>query len=324
MAVSYDDVIIGSGFGGAVLALRLAERYRNRVERRICVLERGQEYPPPQRNGYPTNLSEVTNHGVWNEAVGKFGIIEYLVFPAIDIIQASGVGGGSLHYYNVSARACRDVFENPRWPRSITYDELRPYYQRVEDKLSVTPIRPTPDNPLLPPKTMAFFQAVYSAGSSASLLPLAVNFGQRPDSGNEEICDHRADCLIGCRANAKNSLDLNYLKQARNLGVDIKPMRKAVQIDSFDGGYRIHVRRLGSDSNRGCEEVFASRVFLAAGSLGSTKLLLRSKRHSLNQLSGALGKHFSTNGDYAFAGTVMPLGMDVLPMAELPQAFVNG
>lgn len=319
MTVSYDDVIIGSGFGGAVLALRLAERYR-RPERQICVLERGQEYleynppHPPRRKGYPTNFLEVTRTGVWNEAAGKFGILEYLTFPKLDVIQGAGVGGGSLHYYNVSVRAQRDAFEHPRWPVEITYDELSPYYQRVEDKLSVTPIRPTPDNPFLPSKTIAFLQAVYSAGGSASLLPLAVNFGQRPDSTDEEVCDHRADCFIGCRANAKNSLDLNYLMEARDRGVHIKAMHKAVRIDAFNGGYKIYVKRLGGDSNRDFEEVLASRVFLAAGSLGSTELLLRSKQHSLDHLSDALGKHFSANGYYLFAGTMMPGGMDVLPM----------
>jgi cholesterol oxidase len=318
MIVQFDDVIIGSGFGGAVLALRLAERYRDRQERRICVMERGQEYPPPQRNGYATNFLEVTEHGVWNESLGKFGILEYLKFPKIDIIQGSGVGGGSLHFYNVSARGPRQAFDDPRWPDEITYDELSPYYKLVEEKLSVTPIRPTPDNPFLPTKTVAFLQAVYSAGGSANLLPLAVNFGQRPDSSDREVCDHRGECFIGCRANAKNSLDLNYLKEARELGVRITSMCKVIKIQAFNGGYKILVRRLGGEPTAGFEEVVATRVFLAAGCLGSTECLLRSKycdRHPLNRLSDTLGKHFSANGDYLFAGTMMPLGVDVVPTA---------
>src|SRR5688500_10325601 len=136
----YDVVIIGSGFGGAITACRLAQAGRS-----VCVLERGRRWG---KADFPRSLDQV-RRAFWNEA--DRGFLDYRRFKTIDVLQASGVGGGSLVYFNVQLEAPVRTFQQG-WPQAITRPTLSPYYVLVEDMLDAVPLSP-PLGRTLPPRT---------------------------------------------------------------------------------------------------------------------------------------------------------------------------
>src|SRR5689334_18529437 len=117
MREHYDVVVIGSGFGGAITAARLAQAGRS-----VCVLERGKRWEWRQ---FPRTLEQMNESGIWRDG-RSYGFIEYKVFRNMDVIQGAGVGGGSLHYFNVHLRTPADIFERPEWPARITRATMDP------------------------------------------------------------------------------------------------------------------------------------------------------------------------------------------------------
>ncbi|HSC77734.1 MAG TPA: GMC family oxidoreductase [Candidatus Acidoferrales bacterium] len=288
---TFDAVVIGSGFGGAVAACRLAERGRS-----VLVLERGRRWG---REDFPR--PEKPNAG-WRWSDEERGLFERRVFPQMQVIVAAGVGGGSLVYTNVQKVPPAEVFT--RWPEPISLDYLRPYYERVKEMLEPAPV---PDEL---PRLRALEQAHLAAGLPARVErpDLAIRFG----SGDAEVankfgasqkpCDFCGDCVLGCDRHAKNTLDLTYLKRAEALGAEIWPLCEATRLASHADGHEISLRRLTDDSHT-METVCARSVFSAAGSLGTTGLLLRARDldRTLPNLSPRLGQQWSANGDF-FAG----------------------
>src|SRR5262249_17219200 len=190
MAKQYDVAVIGSGFGGAVSACRLAQSGRS-----VCVLERGKEW---EGGAFPRSIGEVAQ--AWWEPGRTYGFLEYKVFNRIDVIQGSGVGGGSLHYFNVTLRTPADIFQRPGWPRGINRQVMDPYYDLVEDMLDVRKLVP-PDGFKLPPRTQAFIEAAKKAGKTPDLVPIAVYTGREapnPHSGiPQQPCDYTGNCMLG-------------------------------------------------------------------------------------------------------------------------------
>ncbi|MGI9519979.1 MAG: GMC oxidoreductase, partial [Pirellulaceae bacterium] len=303
----FDAIVIGSGFGGAVTACRLAEQGYS-----VCVLERGQGHfhPPGYDRYFADSVFTLTEQGVWNESAGKYGVTEYMSFPNLHLLRASGVGGGSLHYYGATLRPLRHHFERLAWPTGVTWGLLDGFYSTAERMLRAVPVSPTPANPALPPRTQAFGQAMQLAGEESFPVPLAINFGQVPE---RPVCDHRGDCGLGCNISAKNTLDTNYLSWAVANGAVIWPLCKATCIEPRGAqGYRVYFHRL----NDHCDlAIDADRVIVSASSIGSTELLLRCKyvHRTLDMISPALGCNFTTNGDYAYSGTLLPRGIPVCP-----------
>ena len=127
MKQAYDAVVIGSGFGGAIAACRLALAGQS-----VCVLERG---PRRKKTDFPRTEYELANRALWNERIGE-GFFEYRSFPRMDVIQGCGVGGGSLHYFNVCKQPPAAIFEDPRWPPTVTLQRLTPYYAVARQMLS--------------------------------------------------------------------------------------------------------------------------------------------------------------------------------------------
>ncbi|MGH9838809.1 MAG: GMC family oxidoreductase, partial [Blastocatellia bacterium] len=202
------------------------------------------------------------------------------------------------------------------WPPEITYDELKPYYNRVGQMLNVQTV---PDNQQTRRARLvkeAAEQAGY--GDRFLKLPLAVTFDKdwNPDledpfndkhsktftnaQGQQQgTCVHCANCPIGCQVKAKNTLDLNYIPWAEKHGAEVRPLHLVRYIKPEDGGYRVYFDRIaGGELVPGSES--AKRVIVAAGSLGSTELLLRCRDQykSLPQLSRFLGRNWSSNGDF--------------------------
>jgi len=221
----------------------------------------------------------------------------------VAVLCAAGVGGGSLVYANVQLRAPAEAFEQD-WPEAIDRPELDPYYDRTEEALEP---KPTPDEPPLR-KLPAFAAVGRRAGQEVERLPLAVHFGAdrlNPFGGTpQQGCTNLARCNIGCPRHAKNTVDLTYLARAERLGAEVYPLHEALRLEAPKrptGSWRVGFRDLQYGA-RGAVE--APVLVLAAGTLGSTRLLLRNRRR-LARLSPALGSRFSGNGD-ALGGAFDP------------------
>lgn len=297
----FDVVVVGSGFGGAVAACRLAE-----AAQRVLVLERGRRW---DENSYPS----VTNAN-WTFDVDQperqNGWLDLRWFDDMAVAQGAGVGGGSLIYANVSVPPPRSTFSRG-WPSAITFDALAPYVERVGEMLEVMPI---------PQRQRTKRWHFVRRGAEAlhqldrfDSLPLAVYFdpGYQPPPGrpgkpgeatrrrnrfgaDQGSCVHLGDCDMGCRVRAKNTLDLNYLKVATDRGAEIRPLHLARRVERDGATWRVHFDEIGGGRLRP-GSLTAARVVLAAGSLGSTELLLRS---ALPGVSPRLGHGWSANGDF--------------------------
>jgi cholesterol oxidase len=286
MSQPYDVVVVGSGFGGGIAACRLAE-----AGKRVCVLERGRRFG---RDDFPDDPLQAPEM-LWHETANPGGLFDVRMMRDLSVITAAGVGGGSLVYANVQLRAPADVFERD-WPAAISRKELDPWYDRTEEALQP---RETPAEPELP-KVRAFAAAGRHVGKDATPLPIAVHFGkarEHPFSGvPQEGCQNLGRCDLGCPVHAKNTVDITYLARAETHGAEVRPLHLAGGIEpppSSGGSWRIAFRNLDSGEDGAVE---APVVVLAAGTLGSSRLLL-ANRPRLPELSPALGSRFSGNGD---------------------------
>ncbi len=264
------------------------------------------------------------------------------------IAQAAGVGGGSLAYSNVALEAHPSLFTNG-WPTEITYDELKPCYDRVSEMMSLQTV---PDGQL----TQRFKLAREAAETLGhrdrfSKAPLAVSFSpdwnyQLNDPFNprhsrtftnahgqqQGTCIHLGNCDIGCDVRAKNTLDLNYIARAEQRGAEVRPLHLVRLIEPRDTGYRVVFDRI-HDSRLIRGEESAARVFLAAGSLGSTELLLRSRdeHRTLPTISRMLGQNWSANANvlsmatYADASRVQQtIGPSISGVLDFMDGSSNG
>jgi cholesterol oxidase len=281
---TYDAIVVGSGFGGGIAACRLAE-----AGWRVAVLERGRRFAPEDFPATP----EQAPAALWHPTLNPHGLFDLRIMRDLSVLTAAGVGGGSLVYANVQLRAPADVFREG-WPTAIDRDVLDPYYDRTEEAL--LPMT-TPEEL---PKMRAFAAAGRRVGKQAQRLPLAVNFEadrEHPFSGiHQQRCQNLGRCDIGCPIHAKNTVDITYIARAEQFGAEIHPLHEATRLDppqNADGHWRVGFREL---TRRADGEVRAPLVVLAAGTLGSTRLLLKN-RSRLPRLADALGTRFSGNGD---------------------------
>ncbi len=320
MANQYDVIIIGSGFGGAASACRLSE-----AGKKVLVLERGRRWQP---ENYPREFGDAWTWDV-DEPHKQNGWIDIRFFGDMSVAQCAGVGGGSLIYASVSIEAKAEVFD-AGWPTEITYAALKPYYDRAGKMLNVQTI---PDNQL--PKRFYVMRDAAEGmgyGDRHEKVDLAVTFNpewsyqqEDPFNDNKSVewtneqgqkqgtCVHCANCDIGCQVRAKNTLDINYLAVAENHGAEIKPLHVASYIEPTSEGYCVYFERL-VDGEKVAGSFTAEKVILAAGSLGSTELLLRSRDEyqTLPNISRRLGLGWSANGDFV-TPAVYEDGRDVSP-----------
>lgn len=301
MRERYDIVVIGSGFGGAITAARLAQ-----AGQKVAILERGRRW---RKQDFPRTTGQVAR-SFWQAGKSQ-GLLEYRAFKKIDVIQGVGVGGGSLHYYNAHMRAPEAIFRRERWPERMSRKLMDPYYELVQGMLESRPLTP-PAGRALPDRTAVFMAAARQAGYEPGLVDIAVYTGPERKSrfGDhvQSACVYCGNCMLGCHVQAKNSLDITYISAAeRNHGVEVFPLHAAECIEpAGELGYKVSFRRTDPDdpsvSERGT--VVGKRVIVAAGTLGSTELLLRCRDQyrTLPALGPALGKWFSGNGDLLVPG----------------------
>src|SRR5450631_4289403 len=304
--MDFDVIVIGSGFGGAITSCRLAQKGK-----KVLVLERGHKWDSAT---YPRKPED---EWIWSHSHPEryHGWADLRRFKGMAVIAGAGVGGGSLIYANVSAVPPESVF-NSGWPPEITFAGLQPYYSTVA---SVLDIRQVPKNQWSP-RVQLMRDAATQLGQADRFraVDIAVSFDENlqydfsvePDIANSKrfinkhgveqgTCAHLGECDIGCRADAKNTLDKNYLHIAQQNGAVISPLHLVTRIEPLSDGYRVSHNELKDGAGIPGSNT-AECVIVAAGSMGSTELLLQCRdiHKALPNLSPALGHNWSSNGDF--------------------------
>jgi cholesterol oxidase len=300
---SYKVVVIGSGYGGAITASRLA-----RAGQPVAVLERGKEWQPGEYpNTAPKALGEFQTHLPDGAVLGpETGLYDLRVHEDINVFMGCGLGGTSLVNANVSIRAEPRVWDDPRWPQAIRDDlqtAVEDGYRRAEEMLQPLPY---PESFPELKKLKALQKSANAMQAPFYRLPINVTFSDGPNhvGVDQHSCELCGDCVTGCNYRAKNTLIMNYLPDARNHGAEIFTEVAVKWIERAAGGnsngrWCVHYEPLGLGRERfNAPEmtVSADIVVLSAGALGSTEILLRSREHGL-VLSNRLGERFTGNGD---------------------------
>jgi len=300
----YDVLVIGSGFGGSVTALRLTEKgYR------VGVLEAGRRFEDAD---YPRTSWDVRKF-LWAPKLGCHGIQRIHLLRDVIILAGAGVGGGSLVYANTLYRPASDAFYHDRQWAHITdwRAELAPYYDQAERMLGVV------QNPTMTPSDEVMRQVAeeMGVGGTFSMAPVGVFFGRdgRKEPGVEvgdpffggagprrRGCLEVGECMTGCRHNAKNTLVKNYLYLAEKAGATVHPKTTAVAVRPLPrGGYAVDAVRTGAwRAGRTARSFTAGQVVFAAGTWGTQQLLHRMKAAgSLPEVSPRLGVLTRTNSE---------------------------
>ncbi|ASO19699.1 cholesterol oxidase [Actinoalloteichus hoggarensis] len=289
-----DAIVVGSGFGGAVAAARLAQAGFS-----VVVLERGRRW----RLGDFPRKPELKDGWLWDLDRGLFDI-RWL--DNMGSVQAAGWGGGSLVYANVFARPFSETLDD-RWPAHLRREQLDPYYDLAAHMMGVSPVGEDPRTGKLPPRTELMEQLLKNTDKDeATVRPnLAVTFGD-PDTWRPNIhgaprrgCAFVGECVIGCNHGAKNTLDYTYLAAAENAGARAVTDAQVTRIERDGDGYRVFAST-PSEPDAPPRAWSAPKVVLAAGAVATNELLLRSRdvHRTLPRLSHQLGKGFSGNGDF--------------------------
>jgi cholesterol oxidase len=305
MANRWDAIVVGSGFGGAVAACRLSE-----AGARVLVLERGRRWGPDTFPRGP-NAPWFYSH---DHAATHNGWLDLRVMGRLVVAMGAGVGGGSLCYSSVLLVPPADRFATG-WPPEITAESLAPYYDRAKSMLLP---RPIPEGQTTRRADLLRRSAEKLGWSNRySKVPLAIRFDDswnydlenavdaarsKPvnnDQGHRQgTCVHLGNCDIGCDVLAKNTLDLNYIARAESLGAEVRPLCLVRWLRPEGSHWRVGFDRIDGGQYFAKEEL-ADKVVLAAGSLGTTELLLRSRDEyrTLDKLSPRLGMGFSPNAN---------------------------
>ncbi len=294
-----DALVIGSGYGGAVAALRLGQ-----MGMRTVVLERGRRWPlTPQQDTFAT-FRNPDRRAFWMDPANPYlGLYEKKAYDGLNIIRGAGVGGGSLVTNAILLQPRREEFYLS-FPRTIDYEEMdRTYYPRVRSIIQPSPI---PADILASEyylSTRIFMEQAQAAGLSSHLVDLSLDW----DLVRQEIAGQRVASVIagehwyGNNSGAKRSLDLNYLLLAEQTGfVDILPQHLVMTLtENANGkGFQVFCNELNEVGEVVRAKTFSCRhLFLAAGSLGTSELLVRAKQMgTLPRLNDQVGQFWGTNG----------------------------
>ena len=292
----YDFIIIGSGFGGSVSALRLSEKgYR------VLVIEKGLRFAP--KDFAKSNMD--FERWYWDPAKGGRGIFEMSFFDHVTVVHGVGVGGGSLTYACTHPTPKDDFFERDSWAHLADWkSELAPHYETALRMVGAT------ENPCDEPadRILREMAEEIGRGDHYEKTRVAIYFGEPgkevPDpyfdgEGPDRVgCTQCGSCMTGCRVGAKNSLDRNYLYLAERLGCEVRAETEVLAVrPRVGGGYRVETKC--STADRDHSAVSADRVVFAGGVMGTIPLLLQLKEDpaGLPQLSERLGDFVRTNAE---------------------------
>ncbi|GAA3027752.1 GMC family oxidoreductase [Kitasatospora albolonga] len=307
----YDVVVVGSGFGGSVSALRLTEKgYK------VAVLEAGRRFG---RDELPKTSWDTRNY-LWAPALGLYGIQRIHLLANVLILAGAGVGGGSLNYANTLYVPPEPFFRDRQWAHITDWqEELAPFYDQAKRMLGVR------ENPTMTPSDVHLKDAAERMGVADTfhMAPVGVFFGDGKDGEGEakaapgaevedpyfggagprrRACTECGECMTGCRHGAKNMLTENYLYLAERNGAEIHPLTTVERLRPHGEGFAVDVRRTNSRSKdrvaAGARTITAARVVVAAGTYGTQNLLHRMRdRGFLPGLSAKLGELTRTNSE---------------------------
>lgn len=301
----YDYIIVGSGFGGSVSALRLSEKgYR------VLVIEKGKWF---KKDDFPSSNWRLRKW-LWLPALRFHGIMRISFFRHVSILSGTGVGGGSLVYANTLPVPKRQFFESGSWKGLADWEnELKPYYNEGWRMLGAG------INPRLETGDLVLKELASVIGREEHFEPtkVAVTFGE-PDTTFKDpyfngegpdvtSCSYCGGCMTGCRHGAKNTLDRNYLWLAQKRGARVLAKHEVIDVKpdgnpDGSGGYIVTCRESTSFFKK--QTTLKSRgIIFAGGVLGTIKLLLKLKDKSLDRLSDRLGCDIRTNNE-SLAGVV--------------------
>jgi cholesterol oxidase len=307
MSQIYDFVIIGSGFGGSVSALRLAQKGYS-----VLVLEKGRRFG--KKDFAKTNWD--LPRFFWAPLAKCFGIQQITLLKGVMVLHGAGVGGGSLVYANTLMQPRAVVFQDPAWPKGSNWEkELLPYYDLAKKMLgvAVNPLEDQADEALKRLGEQMGCADTYHAtevgvffGPAGKSVPDPYFGGLGPERSG---CTGCGACMVGCRVGAKNTLDQNYLYLAEKFGAEIRPLSKVHRVIplkeqstsdfSLDSSlYEVEVRDAGSWFSSP-QRIRARKVIFSAGVMGTIDLLFKNKEKykTLPEISEQLGHCVRTNGE---------------------------
>jgi cholesterol oxidase len=315
--LAFDFVIVGSGFGGSVSAMRLTQKGYS-----VLVLERGKRF---EAADFPKTNWNVFKY-LWMPALRCFGIMGINLLDDIMILNGSGVGGGSLVYAATLIQPKSKFFQSGDWQGRIDWEkELQPHFDTARRMLGVNP------NPRLWPADGYFLEIATELGQEDTFepTPVGIFFGDQegqtvPDpyfDGNgpdRAGCTHCGGCMVGCRHNAKNSLDKNYLYFAEKGGAEIRPEANVLSIrplygETADGArYEVVYEKTTGWFVKPRRSIRARNVIVAGGVLGTNKLLLqcRDEYRTLPRLSTRLATMVRSNSEALMGVTGRQPGPD--------------
>ncbi len=293
----YDYVIIGSGFGGSVSAMRLSEKgYK------VLVIEKGKRW---KDEDFPTSNWNIPKF-VWFPWFNWLGFQKINIFNEVAILSGAGVGGGSLVYANTHMFPPDDFFNNPVWSHLKDWKQtLTPFYEKARFMLGSTKYEKRHAEDLALLEVAKDMEREHTYGGVDGV---GVYFG----NPNKEVdpyfkglgpmrrgCKECAGCMVGCRENAKNTLEKNYLYFAEKFGAKIISETTADKIEYIDGEYVIHTKRTGTHFNNKKQVTKSKGLVISAGVLGTNHLLFnqRDVKRTMPNLSARLGEGLLTNSE---------------------------
>jgi cholesterol oxidase len=297
----YDVLVIGSGFGGSVSALRLTEKgYR------VGVLEAGRRFTDAT---LPKTSWRLRNF-IWAPKLGLTGIQRIHVLKDVLVLGGAGVGGGSLNYANTLYEPLSAFYTDPQWAHITDWrDELAPHYDQAKRMLGVV------TNPTITPSDVEMQRLAEQFGKADTfhMTPVGVFFGRDgkqepgqtvPDpffggvGPDRTGCVQCGECMTGCRHGAKNTLVTNYLALAERGGAVVHPLTTVTGVRPLaQGGYAVDTVRTGSWSRRAIRTFTAEQVIFSAGTYNTQKLLHELRATSLPKISSRLGFLTRTNSE---------------------------
>ncbi|WP_326569020.1 GMC family oxidoreductase [Amycolatopsis rhabdoformis] len=300
MNTDYDVLVIGSGFGGSVTALRLTEKgYR------VGVLEAGRRFADHEFAKTSWRLRKY----LWAPKLGLYGIQRLTLLKNTFVMSGTGVGGGSLVYANTLYEPPDTFYQDRQWAHITDWKaELAPYYDQAKRMLGVV------ENPLTTPADEVLREVAEDMGIGHTYrrTPVGVYFGTPGEESADPFfggagparraCTHCGECMTGCRVGAKNTTVKNYLYLAEQAGAEVHPLTTVVSVRPVEGGYEVATERTGRWVRRGRRTFTAREVVFSAAALGTQRLLHQLRDDgTLPALSPRLGVLARTNSEAVLA-----------------------